>query len=397
VKNTIKVPNKMKKDKEINELKKFKSAREVKTPKDFSELDQEEKEHLKSLGLDENLKREGEFLQVDGKILLCKKQVEGLEILSIKDAFKKYDWLSDYYWKLLSPKKDIISKSVYKELDDGYFIRVLSGYKLIYPVQACLYIRTSGVAQKVHNIVIVEENAELNLITSCAVRQHIGSAFHIGVSEYYIKKGGKLTFTMLHAWNEETIVRPKTGILVEEDATFISTYISLFPVKSIKSYPVCRLVGKNARVSFATIIVNHPGSEIDTGGEIILEAPYTRTELISRTVIYGGKNISRGKIIAKAPKVKGHLECQGLVLSSEGVMNAIPELESHYSDVELTHEAAVGKIAKEEIEYLMARGLSEDEATSLIVKGFLSIKVEGIPPALQKQIDKTLEIASLGF
>ncbi len=387
----------MNKDKKVEDLKKFKSAQEVETPEDFSQLEPEEKEYLKSLGLDESLKREGEFLQVNGKTLFYRKQVEGLELLPIKEALKKYDWLSDYYWKLLSPRKDALSKSVFEELDDGYFVRVLPGYKLVYPVQACLYIRTSGIAQKVHNIVIVEENAELNLITSCAVKKHIGSAFHIGVSEYYVKKGGKLTFTMLHSWNEETIVRPKTGILVEENATFISTYVSLFPVKSIKSYPVCKLVGENAKASFATVIVNYPGSEIDTGGEIFLEAPYTGTELISRTVIYGGKNISRGKIIAKAPKVKGHLECQGLMLSSEGIMSAIPELESHHSDVELTHEAAVGKIAREEVEYLMARGLSEEEATSLIVKGFLSLKIEGIPPSLQKQIDRTLEIASLGF
>lgn len=114
-------------------------------------------------------------------------------------------------------------------------------------------------------------------------------------------------------------------------------------------------------------------------------------------MVYGGTNVARGKIVAKAPKVKGHLECQGLMLSDEGLMMAIPELDSHYSDVELTHEAAVGKIAREEVEYLMARGLTEDEATSLIVKGFLSVKIEGLSPELQKQIDKTLELAKLGF
>ncbi|RKX59989.1 MAG: SufD family Fe-S cluster assembly protein, partial [Thermodesulfobacteriota bacterium] len=149
--------------------------------------------------------------------------------------------------------------------------------------------------------------------------------------------------------------------------------------------------------SFISIIANHPGSYVDIGGEVFLEAENTSAEIISRTVVYGGENIARGKIIAKAPKVKGHLECQGLMLSDKGNMRAIPELNSYFSDVELTHEAAVGKIAKEEVEYLMARGLSEDEAVSLIVKGFLTIKIEGIPPALQEKIDKTLEIAKSGF
>lgn len=143
--------------------------------------------------------------------------------------------------------------------------------------------------------------------------------------------------------------------------------------------------------------MNHPDSYIDIGGEVHLEAEKTSTEIISRNVIYGGINLARGKIVAKAPKVRGHLECQGLMLSDEGYMQAIPELHSKYSEVELTHEAAVGKIAREEIEYLMARGLPEETATSLIVKGFLSVKIEGLSKELQSQIDKTLELAKLGF
>ncbi len=379
------------------ELKEFKSAKDAPKPKDLAELDKEEKERLKLLGLDEELKREGEYVQIDAAPLLCRKKVEGLEILPITSALKNYQWIGDYYWKAVSPEKDQFTKAVAEDLDNGYFIRILPNYKLVYPVQTCLYIRTENIAQKVHNIVIVEEGAELNLITSCSVHPHIGSALHIGISEFYVKKGGKLTFTMLHMWGEKTSVRPRTGIIVEEGGTYVSTYVSLFPVKNIQTAPVCRLIGKDAKASFISIIVNHPGSYVDIGGEVHLEAENSRTEIISRNVVYGGENIARGKIIAKASKVKGHLECQGLMLSDEGIMKAIPELDSYFYDVELTHEAAVGKIAQEEVEYLMARGLSEDEAISLIVKGFLTIKIEGIPPALQSQIDKTLELAKLGF
>jgi len=368
-------------------------------PKDPLEelLSEEEREHLKLLGMEESLKKGGEFLQVDKRSIVCQKKVEGLEIMPITEALKKFDWVKDYYWKLLSPGQDETSKEVYESVDDGYFVRVLPGVKITQPVQACLYIHTEKLKQKVHNIVVVEEGAELNLITSCAVAPHINSAFHIGVSEYYIKRGGKLTFTMLHAWSPATVVRPKTGVLVEEEGTYISTYVSLFPVKDIKTFPICRLTGKGARASMVSIVVNHPGSNVDLGGEVVLEAPDTRTEIVSRTVIYGGRNIAKGRIVAKAPQVKGHLECQGLMLSDDGIMEAIPELHSHFSDVELTHEAAVGKIAREEVEYLMARGLTEDEATSLIVKGFLSVKIEGISEELQKEIDKTLEIAEAGF
>lgn len=379
------------------DIKDFKSAKEAPKLKDIVDLSEEEKERLKFLGLDEGLKREGEYVQIDAIPLLCRKKIEGLEILPITEALKKYDWVDNYYWKAVSPKKDEFTKAVAEDLDNGYFVRVLPNHKLVYPVQACLYIRTDNVVQKVHNIVIVEEGAELNLITSCTVHPHIGSAFHIGISEFYVKRGGKLTFTMVHMWGEKTIVRPRTGIIVEEEGSYISTYVSLFPVKNIQTAPICRLIGNNAKASFISIIANYPGSYVDIGGEVYLEAERSRTEIISRNVVYGGENIARGRIIAKAPKVKGHLECQGLMLSDKGIMKAIPELDSYFYDVELTHEAAVGKIAQEEVEYLMARGLSEDEATSLIVKGFLTVKIEGIPPALQSQIDKTLDLAKLGF
>ncbi len=380
------------------DVKEFKSAKETKVPESLAELSHEEKERLKFLGVDESFKKEGEYIQIDAKPFICKKtEAEGLEILPITEALKKYDWIEDYFWKLVNPEKDEFTKAVAEDLDDGYFIRVLPGYKLIYPVQTCLYIRTDKVVQKVHNIVIVEEGAELNLITSCSVHPHLSSAFHIGVSEFYVKKGGTLTFSMLHVWDEKIYVRPRTGILVEEGGTYISTYVSLFPVKSIQTAPVCRLVGPKAKASFISIIANHPNSYVDIGGEVYLEAEETATEITSRVVVYGGENVSRGKIIAKASKVRGHLECQGLMLSDNGIMRAIPELDSYFYDVELTHEAAVGKIAKEEVEYLMSRGLTEEEATSLIVKGFLKVKIEGIPPELKKQIDKTLELAKLGF
>ncbi len=382
---------------EAIDLKNFKSAKKVKPLKDESELSEEEKERLKILGLDEKAKRGGEYIQVDAYPILCRKKIKGLEVLPIVYALKEFEWLQDYLWKLVSSEKDKFTQAVAEDLDNGYFIRVLPNHKLIYPVQTCLYIRTESIAQKVHNIVIVEEGAELNLITSCSVHPHIGSALHIGISEFYVKKGAKLTFTMIHMWGEGINVRPRTGILVEEGGTYISTYITLFPVKSIQTAPVCHLIGKNAKASFISIIANYPNSCIDIGGEIHLEAEETKTEIVSRSVVYGGENIARGKIIAKSSKVKGHLECQGLMLSDNGIMKAIPELDSFFYDVELTHEAAVGKIAQEEVEYLMARGLSEEEATSLIVKGFLTVKIEGLSPFLQSHIDKTLELAKLGF
>ncbi len=383
---------------ELN-LEEFTPAKEVQAPASLEEFSAEELARLKEVGIDlSGHGRLGTFLQADCGVVSCQCLPEGLELLPITEALARYDWLrKDYYWKALSPDKDTFTKMAAEDLDNGYFVRIFPGEKVVYPLQACLYIRTDRVAQKVHNIVIVEEGAELHIITGCASNPHAVAGLHVGVSEFYIKKGSKLTYTMIHEWGEKVHVRPRTGIIVEEGGTIVSNYISLDKVASVESFPTCRLVGPEAVGQFSSIIAAPQGAHLDLGSRVILEAPECRAEIISRTVCYGGEVIARGHLIGKAPNIKAHLECQGLMLSDEGFIRAIPELEAHFANVDMSHEAAVGKIAKEEIEYLMARGLTEEEATSLVVKGFLNVRIEGLPKELQERIDQAIEESRKGM
>jgi len=382
------------------ELEKFVPAKKVEGPRSLEELSPEELERFREVGVDpEESNRLGTFIQADCRVLSCHCSMpEGVELLPITEALRKYDWLREnYYWKAVSPEKDVYTKVTAEDLDNGYFIRVRPGEKVIYPLQACLYIRTDSVAQRVHNIVVVEEGAELHIITGCTTSPHVVSGLHIGVSEFYIKKNAKLTYTMIHEWGEGIHVRPRTGIWVEEGGVMVSNYVSLDKVGSVKAFPVCRLKGPGAVGQFNSVIAAPKGTHLDLGSRVILEAPQTRAEIISRTVCYGGEVIARGHLVGKAEDIKAHLECQGLMLSDEGYILAIPELEAHVSNVDMSHEAAVGKIAREEIEYLMARGLDEEEATSLVVRGFLNVRIEGLPPELQERIDKAIEESRKGM
>ena len=100
--------------------------------------------------------------------------------------------------------------------------------------------------------------------------------------------------------------------------------------------------------------------------------------------------MARGYIEGNAPEVKGHLECRGLILEGGGVIHAVPELKGMLADIDLSHEAAVGKIAQEEVEYLMARGLTRAEATATIVRGFLKVDIEGLPPMLGTELQRAI-------
>jgi Fe-S cluster assembly scaffold protein SufB len=269
-------------------------------------------------------------------------------------------------------------------------IRALPGSKSIYPVQACLYLDKDGLQQNVHNLIIAEEGSELHIITGCSSSPHMKKGIHVGISEFFIKKDAKLSFTMIHNWAEDMVVRPRSVARVEEGGLFLNNYICMKPVRSLQMYPTSHLVGKDAIARFYSIIVGSPGSEYDIGGRIFLKKTGNRAEIIARMISNGAKIINRGHLIGEVPDIKAHLECRGLLLNG-GLIHAIPELEGHVDGVEMSHEAAVGKIAQEEINYLMSRGLSQDEATSTIVRGFLSVDIPGLPPQLKAEIDKAIE------
>ena len=333
--------------------------------------------------------RAGTFLQMDRSVVHCKTTQPGVEILGITEAAARYDWLDDYLWRHIKPDQDTYTAHSRQLPHEGYFIRAEAGVRVSQPVQSCLYIAKEGFAQNVHNVVIAEPGSDLHIITGCATAPHLTAGLHIGISEFYVKKGARLTFTMIHDWGEKVDVRPRSVTVVEEGGVLVSNYISLRPLGSLQMFPTTYLKGPGAVGRFNSILVASRGSHLDVGSRIVLEAPETRAEIISRAITYGGDIIARGDLVGKAAGIKAHLECKGLILN-DGLMQAIPELTGHVPGVEMSHEAAVGKIDRGEIEYLMARGLDEETAVSTIVRGFLNVDIEGLPPRLQARLDQAI-------
>ncbi len=365
---------------------------------DYRHFAPEERSHLLKAGIElTDEEHAGTFLQADARVVHCRANQEGVEVLPITEALARHQGLTDHLWRLVSVDADKYTAHTEMALDNGYFIRALPGAQVTAPVETCLYLKTEGFAQHVHNVVIVEPEASLHIITGCTTHPGVRSGLHIGVSEFYVRRGGTLTFTMIHNWAEDIHVRPRTGVLVEEGGRFISNYVLLRPVKSVQMYPTVTLAGEDAVTRLQSIFIAHPNCELDVGGRVILKAPRTRAEVIARSLSTGGRCISRGHLVGEVPEVKAHLECRGLILAPKGVIYAVPELEGQAAGVDMSHEAAVGRIAAEEIEYLMARGLDEEEAVSTIVRGFLSVKIEGLPPALEEELERAIQESGKGL
>jgi Fe-S cluster assembly protein SufB len=360
-------------------------------PTPLSKVDQE---RLAQSGIDLAMRnRCGSYLQMDQDIVHAECEQEGIEVLPYKKAMEKYDGMKEYAWKVVSPEKDDITKYVAAQEDPkGYVIIAHPGSNNILPIQACLYLGREQI-QHVHNIIIAEEGAELHIISGCTSGAHVGKGgAHYGISEFYIKKNAKISFTMIHNWSEDVEVFPRSASVVEENGVFLSNYVSMQPVKKVQMYPTANLAGENSVARFSSIVIASKTSYYDIGSRAILEGKGASAELITRAITKGGTIISRGHILGKTAGTRGHLECKGLILQ-DGRIYAIPEIEGNVVGTELSHEAAVGKLAQDEIEYLMSRGLDEDEATATIIRGFLDVKITGLPDALQKQIDASIDVA----
>ena len=360
---------------------------------DPSQLPGKTKERMLEAGviLDDPGQRSGTFIQMDNTPVHSSIKQEGIEIMPVSQALEKYDWISDYWWQAVAVDADKYTANVELNQGDGYFIRALPGHKTVFPVQACLYLAKAKLVQNVHNIIIAEEGSELHIITGCTTASKEEPGLHLGVSEFYIKRGAKVTFTMIHNWNPEVGVRPRTGVIVHDDGLFMSNYVLMKPVRSLQMYPSAICAGENAVVRYNSILLATEGSSLDIGSRVILNGKGSKTEIISRALTTGGNIIARGYIEGNAPEVKGHLECRGLILQGKGVIHAIPELKGTLAGIDLYHEAAVGKIAEEEVEYLMARGLTRTEATATIVRGFLRVDIEGLPSVLSAELQRAVE------
>jgi ABC-type transport system involved in Fe-S cluster assembly, permease component len=227
---------------------------------DLDDLSKQTKADLLKVGVDtEETNRSGSFLQVDqSNIFTNNSMSDSIEVMNMQIALDKYNWLEDYLWNVVKPDADkYTAKTALREKENefvsGYFVRSLPGTKEVMPVQACMFISDEEIMQTAHNVIIAEENSELHLITGCATGDDVASAMHVGVSEMYLKPGSKITFTMVHNWAEQVEVRPRTGVKLCDDTTYINNYILTSPVSTIQSFPTAYCDGKNSRAIFQSI------------------------------------------------------------------------------------------------------------------------------------------------
>jgi len=341
-------------------------------------------------------KRSGSFLVADNNTAESSSNEEDLIVMPISFAVEVYDWVKGLMFSLVNREQDEYTREVstQKELL-GSFIYVKEGVKIEAPFQSCFFLHNQGFKQVLHNIIVLEPFSELNIITGCATGNLVTMGSHIAITEMFIREKAELTYTMIHDWGAETVVYPRAAIDVGKDAVFTSNYIALTRVKKIQSNPAAYF-SDGAAGKFSSVIYGKPGSVIDMGARGILNGKKANCEIISRIASKNSHIISRAYIEGNEKDTRGHTECNGLLLDNKSSVYTIPELKANIMDTELSHEASIGKIAGEQLNYLMSRGLDEETSRALLIRGFLEKGIRGLPANLEKKLDELIEIATSG-
>jgi len=348
------------------------------------------------LGISGQVFRRVDYLQVNESVVakaMSEKLVKhGAVVLPTREALRKLNWVSAYSWKLIEPTIDKYTAASYLYgRESGFFIYVPPGIKIMEPIYTCLFITKKNYAQLLHNIVVVDEGAELNLVTGCGVPDQPTKSLHVGVSEFYVGRGGKLTYTMIHAWAPEMVVRPRTAVEVLGGGEYVSYYVIYSPVESLQTYPRVYLRDR-AKATLNSVVVGTGNSIYDVGSSVILKGGESSGEILSRNLSKGSSVIyARSRIEGAIGPSRGHIECLGLIDGPSAVIESLPEISSSTPEAVLTHEAAIGKISEEQLSYLMSKGFTEEEARAAIIKGFLSIEEPRLPHQVMEIVKRTIE------
>ncbi|HDI74688.1 MAG: hypothetical protein DRJ52_02680 [Thermoprotei archaeon] len=316
-------------------------------------------------------------------------------VMSMEDALLDYPELKKYWFGVfpMALNKLTLFHAAYSR--GGVFIRIPENTKVDKPIQSCFIVSSSKYAQLPHNIIIAEENSEAHILTGCTAPRNVRHALHAGLTEVYVKKGAKVTLTTIEIWPYDMHVRPLAGVRVEEGGEFIENYILLKPPKTLQAYPTALLVGEKSSCLMRSIIVGLRESDVDVGSASYLMGSESSAKLVSRAVAFHeSKVVQRTKLWSKAPLTRGYVDCRGLIVGEKASLSTYPSLIADHKESNLVHESAIGRIAEDELFYLMSRGLNEEEAIGLLIRGFLDPGIMDLPPEISREIEKVIQITA---
>ena len=280
----------------------------------------------------------------------------------------------------------------------GSFVYIPAGVKVDIPLQAYFRINAENMGQFERTLIIVEEGAQVHYVEGCTAPIYTSESLHSAVVEIVVKKGGRCRYTTIQNWANNIYNLVTKRAVAHEDALMEWVDGNLGSRLTMK-YPAVYMVGKGARAEILSIAFAGKGQHQDAGGKVVHAAPYTTSRIISKSISKnGGRSSYRGllKVADGAHGSKSNVVCDALILDPHSRSDTYPYIEIDEDDVKIGHEASVSKIGEEQLFYLQSRGLSETEASTLIVNGFIEPLVKELPMEYAVEMNKLIELQMEG-
>lgn len=323
----------------------------------------------------------------------------GVIFLSIEEGLKQHPDLFREYFSTVIPIEDnkfaALNSAVWS---GGSFVYVPKGVKVELPLQAYFRLNQANIGQFERSLIIVDEGAQLHYVEGCTAPSYTTDSLHSGVIEIIVKKNARMRYTTIQNWSTNVYNLVTQRSLVYENGTMEWVDANLGSKLTMK-YPSCYLLEPGARGEILSMAFAGPGQYQDTGGKAVHMAPNTSSKITSKSISKGGGRTSyRGllKVYAGSSGVRSNVVCDALLLDPQSRSDTYPTIEVDEEDVTIGHEASVSKVGEEQLFYLMSRGLSKEDATTMVVSGFIEPLVKELPMEYAVEMNRLIQLQMEG-
>ena len=320
---------------------------------------------------------------------------QGVIYTSFDTAIKEYpDLVKEYFSKAVPINDHKYIALHYALFSGGSFVYIPKGIKLDMPLQSYFRLNAPGAGQFEHTLIIVDEDSSMDFIEGCSAPGYNELNLHAGCVELFVKKNSSLRFATIENWSRNMLNLNTKKCYVEENGK-IEWIMGSFGSKVSMLYPLSVLNGRGAKCEFTAMSFAGLGQNLDTGLKVIHNAPNTSTIVNSKSISKdGGICTFRSNALVKKQAVnsKLSLSCESLMLDSISRSDTIPVNTLLTDDVEFAHEAKIGKISDDAIYYLMTRGMSEEDAKALIVRGFAEPVAKSFPVEYAVEMNRLIDL-----
>ncbi|MGG3505337.1 Fe-S cluster assembly protein SufB [Paenibacillus lautus] len=308
------------------------------------------------------------------------------------------DLLRQYFGTIIPPSDNKFAALNSAVWSGGSFVYVPKGIKCEVPLQAYFRINSENMGQFERTLIITEEDSFVHYVEGCTAPIYSTNSLHSAVVEIICKRNSRARYTTIQNWAPNIYNMVTKRAVAEENATMEWVDGNIGSKLTMK-YPSVLLKGRGARGSVLSIAVAGKGQHQDAGAKMIHLAPDTTSTIISKSISkHGGKVTYRGlaSFGRKASGAKSNIKCDTLILDNESTSDTIPYNEIKNDNATLEHEATVSKVSEDQLFYLMSRGLSEDEATQMIVMGFIEPFTKELPMEYAVEMNRLIKLEMEG-